>query len=101
MVESCHLDSTSLAFQLQDTSSVETELVPEFEEHLDNPNLSQTDIFLEPHGYELFPLNQEIDTPSDNVNHQESHICEKLCQDDPFFTLAHHLHYPFYSTTQL
>ena len=39
-------DSTSLVFPLQDTYSVEIEFVPEFEEHLNNANLSQTDVFL-------------------------------------------------------
>ena len=82
------LDSTSLTFQLQDTSSVEMEFVPEFEEHLDKANLSQTNVFLEPHDYELFLLSQVIDTPSDSLSHQESHICEKLSQDDNFFTHA-------------
>ena len=85
------LDSTSLAFQLHDTTSVEIKFVPEFEEHLHNANLSQTDVFLEPHDYELFLLSQQIDTPSDNLSHLESHICEKLCQFDTFFTHATHL----------
>ena len=53
---------------------------------MDHGNLSQTDIFLEHHDYELFLLNQEIDIPSGNLNHLESHDCEKLCQDDPLFT---------------
>ena len=35
-------------------------------------------------GYDLFLLNQEIDTPSDNLNHQDSHASEKLGQDDTF-----------------
>ena len=82
------LDSTSLVFQLQDASSVENEFAPELEEHLDNANLSQTGLLLEPHDYELFLLSQEIDASSDNLSHQVSHICEKLCQDDPFFTHA-------------
>ena len=92
------LDSTSPSFQLQDTSSVEVEFVSESEGHLKHANLSQTDIFLEHHDYELFLLNQEIDAPSDNLSHQESHSCEKLCQDDPFFTHVTNfsltLHYP-------
>ena len=77
--------------QLQDTSSVEIEFVPEFEEYLDNANLSQTDVFLELDDYELFLLNPEIDTISDNLSHQDSNICEQLCQDDPFFTHATNL----------
>ena len=76
------LDSTRLS--AQDTSSVEIEFVSEFEEQLDDGNLSQTDVFLEYHDYELFLLNQEIDAPSDNLSHQESHNCEKLCQMTPF-----------------
>ena len=80
------LDSTSPSFQLQETSSVEIEFVPEFEGQLDHGNLSQTDVFLEHYGCELFLLNQEIDTPSDNLSHQETHNCEKSCQADPFFT---------------
>ena len=40
------LDSTSFAFQLQDTSCFEFKFVPEFEEHLDNANISQTGSFL-------------------------------------------------------
>ena len=29
-----------------------------------------------------FPLNQEIDTPSDNLHHQDTHVYEKQDQDD-------------------
>ena len=65
-------------FQLQDTSSVEIEFVPVFEEHLDNAHLSQTDVILAPHDYELFLLSQEIDTSLDNPNLLESHTCEKF-----------------------
>ena len=42
------LDSTSLMFQLQDTSRDEIQFVPELKEHLDNAILSQTDVFLLP-----------------------------------------------------
>ena len=52
------------------------------------PTFHRQMFFLEHHDYELFLLNQEIDAPSDNLSHQESHNCEKLCQDDPFFTHA-------------
>ena len=55
------------------------------------PQLSQTDVFLAPHDYEQFLLNQEFDTPLDNPNHVESHTCENLCHDDPFFTHATNL----------
>ena len=40
------LDSTSLTSQLQDTSSIEIEFVPELEGQLDHGNPSQTDFFL-------------------------------------------------------
>ena len=76
------LDSTSLMSQLQDISRNQIEFVSEFEDHLDHVNLSQTDVFLEPHGYELFLLSQAIHTPSDSLSHLESHVSEKLCQDD-------------------
>ena len=33
------------------------------------------------HDYDLSLLNQEIDTPSDNLNHQDTHVCEKQGQD--------------------
>ena len=75
-----HLDSPSLSSGLKDTSSVasvEVEFVPDFEEPLDNNNFSPTDVFTEQHDYDLFLLNQEIATPSDNLNHQDSHACEK------------------------
>ena len=80
------MDSSSPSFQLQDSSSADIEFVPDFEGHLHHASPSQTDAFLEQHDYEQFLLAQEIDTPSDNLSHQESHSCEKLCQDDPFFT---------------
>ena len=82
------VESTSPSFQLQDTSSVEIDFVPDSEGQLDNGNISPTDVFLEHHDHELFPLNQEIDAPSDNLSHQEHHNCEKLCQDDLLFTRA-------------
>ena len=89
------LDSTSLA---QDTSSVEINFVPEFEEHLDNANLSQTNVFLEPHDYELFLLSQEIDISSDNLSHQEV-IFVKIYAKMTLSSLilqssGGHLHYP-------
>ena len=75
-----HLDSPSLSSGLQDTSSVESveiKFVPGFEEPLESNKFSPTDIFSVQHDYDLFLLNQEIDTPSNNFNHQDSHICEK------------------------
>ena len=80
-----HMDSPSLSSELQDTSSVESveiEFVPDFEEPLESNNFSPTDVFSVQHDYDLFLLNQEIDTPSDNLNHQNTHVCEKQCQDD-------------------
>ena len=80
-----HLDSPSLSSELQDISlveSVETEFVPDFEEPLGSNNFSPTDVFSVQHDYALFPLNQEIDTPSDNLSHQDTHICERQGQDD-------------------
>ena len=56
-----------------------------------NANLSQTDVFLDPHDYQLSLLSQELETPSDNPSYQESHTWEKLFQDDPFFTQATNL----------
>ena len=44
--------------------------------------LSPTDVFLEHHDYELFVLQKEIDAPYDNLGHQETHVCEKQCQDE-------------------
>ena len=80
-----HLDSPSLSSELQDTSSVESveiEFVPDFEEPLESNKFSPTDVFSVQHDYDLFLLNQEIDTPSDNLNHQDTHVCEKQGQDD-------------------
>ena len=44
--------------------------------------------FHEHHDYELFLLNQEIDAPSENLAHHDSHDCEKLHHDDTLFTHA-------------
>ena len=65
-----HLGSPILSPELQDTSSVESvevEFVPEF---------FTNGCFSEQHDYDVFLLNQEIDTPFDNLNHQDSHACE-------------------------
>ena len=43
---------------------------------MDYANLSPTDVFLGHHDYDLLLLNQEIDTPSDNLNSQNTHVCE-------------------------
>ena len=58
-------------------------------------NLSPTDAFHEQHDYELSLLNQEIDTPSENLSHQDSHDCEKLCHDYPLFIQAANLSLSF------
>ena len=74
-----HLDPSSHSSDPQDISSVENveiEFLPEFEVQLDYANLSLTDVFLGPHDYDLFLLNQEIDTSSDNLNFQNTHVCE-------------------------
>ena len=80
-----HLDAPSLSSELQDTSRVESvaiEFVPDFEEALESTKFSPTDGFSVQHDYDLFLLNQEIDTLSDNLNHQDTHVCEKQGQDD-------------------
>ena len=74
------LDPTSVSSQ--DTSSIEIEFVSEFEGKLDNANLSPRDVLRIQHDYDLSLLNQEVDTPSDNLHHQDTHICEKKDQDD-------------------
>ena len=78
-----HLVSPSLSSELQDNSSVdsvEIEFLPESEGQSDHVNLSSTDVFSLKHDYDLFLLNQEIDAPNYNLNHQDTHICEN--QDD-------------------
>ena len=80
-----HLDSSSLSSELQDTTSVESveiEFVPDSEEPLESNKFSPTDVFSVQHNYDLFLLNQEIDTPSDNLNHQDTHVCEEQGQYD-------------------
>ena len=49
---------------------------------MESNTFSPTDIFSVQHEYDLFLLNQEIDTPSDNLNDQDTHVCEKQGQDD-------------------
>ena len=43
---------------------------------------SPRDVLRKQHDYDLLLLNQEIDTPSDNLHHQDTHVCEKQDQDD-------------------
>ena len=87
------MDSTSVLSQ--ETSSIEIEFVSESEAQWANTNLSPTDVFSEQHDYDLFLLNQEIDTPSDNLNHQHNHACEKLGQDDTSLIYATNLRHTF------
>ena len=44
-------------------------IVPDFEEPLESSKFSPTEVFSVQHDYDVFLLNQEIDTPSDNLNH--------------------------------
>ena len=74
-----HFDPHSYSSDPQDTSSdenVEIEFLPEFEVQLDYANLSPTDVFLRHHDDDLFLLNQEIYTLSDNLNFQNTHVCD-------------------------
>ena len=78
-----HLDSPSHSSEPLDTSIVESaeiDFIHESEEPLENNKPSPKDIFSSQHNNDLFLLNQEIDTPSDNLNHQDTHVCEN--QDD-------------------
>ena len=75
-----NLNSPSLSSELQDTSSigsVEIEFDSDFEEPMEGNKFSPTDVFSIQHDYDLFLLNQELHTPSDNLNHQDAHVCEK------------------------
>ena len=49
---------------------------------MESNKFSPTDVFSVQHDYDLFLLNQEIDTPSDTLNHQDTHLCGKQGQDD-------------------
>ena len=95
-----HLDSPSLSSELQDTSSVESveiEFAPGVEEPLESNKFSPADVFSVQHDYDLFLLNQEINTQSDNLNHQDTHVCEskvKMTSSFMALTLATILHYP-------
>ena len=70
-----HLDFPSHSSDPQDipsAESVEIEFLLELEGQLDHANHSPPDVFHEHHDYDLFLLNQEIDTPSDSHNHQDT-----------------------------
>ena len=101
-----HLDSPSLSSELQDTSSVESieiEFVPDYEEPLESNKFSPTDVFSVQHDYDLFLLNQGVDTPSDNLNHQNTHVCEKQGQDEFLIhatDLSHNFALPQFMTQQ-
>ena len=74
-----HFDPPSHSSDPQESSSVENveiEFLPEFEVQVDYANLSPTDVFLGHRDYDLFLLNQEIDTPSHNLNFQNTNVCE-------------------------
>ena len=73
------LDSISILFQA--TFNIETEFPREFEQQLDDTNLSPTDVFSGHCDYELFLLQKEIDAPHDNIRHQETHLFEEQDQD--------------------
>ena len=78
-----HLDSPSLSSEQQDISSIENveiEFLPESEGQQDHTNLSPTDVFSGRHDYELFLLQNEIEAPNGNLNHQDTHNCHN--QDD-------------------
>ena len=78
-----HLDSPNHSSEPQDNPSVESveiELIDKFEESLENNRHPLTNVFHEHYDYDLFLLNQEIDTPSGNLNFQDTRICEN--QDD-------------------
>ena len=49
---------------------------------MESKKLSPTDLLSVQFDYELFLLNQEIDTPSDNPNHQDTHVSERQGQED-------------------
>ena len=88
------MDSTSVSSQ--DTSSIEIEFVSDPEEPLESNKSSPNDVFSIQHDYDLSVLNEEIDTPSHNLHHQDTHVYEKQDQDDFLIhaTLATTLHYP-------
>ena len=76
-----HLDSPNHSSEPQDTphvESVEIEFIDESEEPLEIRKPSPTDVFSSYHEYDLFLLNQEIYIPSDNLNSQNTHVCENL-----------------------
>ena len=83
----------SISASSQDTSSNEIEF--ESDGQLDNANLSSIDAFSQQHDNELFLLQKEIDAPSDNLSHQESHACEKFGQYDTSLIHATNLSHTF------
>ena len=89
------LDSTSVSSQ--DTSSFDIEFVSDPEEPLESSKSSPTDVLSKQHDYDLSQINQEIDTPSDNLHHQDTHACEKQDQDDLLIhatDLSHNFAFP-------
>ena len=55
---------------------------PDFEDTGETNKFLATDVLSVQQVYDLFLLNQEIDTPSDNLNHQDIHVCEQQGKDD-------------------
>ena len=86
--------------ELQDTSSVESveiEFVPVFEEPLESNKFSPTDIFSVQHDYDLFLLNQEVDTHlTISTIRTLMSVKSKVKMTSTFMplTLATILHYP-------
>ena len=62
----------TISVSSQATCSIEAEFLPEFEGQLDHTNLSPTDVFL---------LQKEIDSPHDNISHEDTHAFEEQDQD--------------------
>ena len=90
-----HLDCPSHSSEPQDISSaesVEIEFIDESEEPLEINKPSAADVFSSYHEYDLSLLNQEIDAPSDNLNFQNTHVCENL---DDILIHATNLRYTF------
>ena len=93
------LDSTSVSSQ--DASSIEFESVSDPEEPLESNKFSPTDVLSIQHDCDLSLLNQENDTPSDNVHHQDTHVCEKKDQDDFLIHATQLCITPIHGTTQM
>ena len=92
-----HLDPPSHSSDSQDISSVENveiEFIHESEEPVENNKPSPKYVFSSYHDYDLFLLDQEIDTPSDNLNHHDTHVFENLDDILILATNISHTHCP-------